>query len=59
MQMEKAYSLDLRERVIGVYQEEKSMMKEVAKRFVVSRSWINNLVQRQTGGQDFHVTPVN
>ncbi len=59
MQMEKAYSLDLRERVIAVYQEGKSTMKEVAKRFAVSRSWVNNLVQRQTGGQDFHVTPVN
>jgi transposase len=47
MQTGKAYSQDLRERVIAVYQEEKSTMKEVAKRFAVSRSWVNNLVQRQ------------
>jgi transposase len=47
MQTGKAYSLDLRERVIAVYQEGKSTMQEVAKRFAVSRSWVNNLVQRQ------------
>ena len=47
MQTGKAYSQDLRERVIAVYQEGKSTMEEVAKRFAVSRSWVNNLVQRQ------------
>ena len=47
MQTGKAYSLDLRERVIAVYQEGKSSMEAVAERFAVSRSWVNNLVQRQ------------
>jgi transposase len=47
MQTGKAYSMDLRERVIAVYQEGKMSMQEVAKRFAVSRSWVNNLVQRQ------------
>jgi transposase len=47
MQTGKAYSQDLRERVIAVYQEGKSTMEAVAERFAVSRSWVNNLVQRQ------------
>ena len=47
MQTGKAYSLDLRERVIAVYQEGKSSMEAVAERFAVSQSWVNNLVQRQ------------
>jgi transposase len=47
MQTGKAYSQDLRERVIAGYQKGKTTMKEVADRFAVSRSWVNNLVQRQ------------
>ncbi|PZV16485.1 MAG: hypothetical protein DCF20_08205 [Pseudanabaena sp.] len=47
MQTGKAYSLDFRERVIAGYQKGKTTMKEVANRFAVSRSWVNNLVQRQ------------
>jgi|JFJP01.1.fsa_nt_gi transposase len=47
MQTGKAYSLDLRERVIAGYQKGETTMKEVADRFAVSRSCVNNLVQRQ------------
>ena len=51
MQTGKAYSEDLREKVIEAYQAGSSTMQQVAKRFAVSRNWVNNLVQRykQTG----------
>lgn len=47
MQTGKAYSQDLRERVIEAYQGGTGTMQAVAERFAVSRNWVNNLVQRQ------------
>jgi len=47
MKKGKPYSQDLRERVITAYQAGESTMREVAARFSVSCTWVNELVQRQ------------
>ena len=47
MKKGKPYSQDLRERVIAAYQAGESTMREVAERFSVSCTWVNELVQRQ------------
>jgi len=57
MQKGKPYSQDLRERVISAYQTGESKMREVAKRFSVSRTWVNELVQRQRKTGSIAVKP--
>jgi len=47
MKKGKPHSQDLRERVIAAYQAGESTMREVAARFSVSCTWVNELVQRQ------------
>ena len=47
MKKGKAYSQDLRERVIAAYDAGGITMREVAARFSVSCTWVNELVQRQ------------
>lgn len=45
------YSIDLRQRVINVYQGEKVTQRELAERFQVSQSFVTRLIRRhqQTG----------
>ena len=53
MKKGKPYSQDLRERVIAAYQAGESTMREVAVRFSVSCTWVNELVQRQKKDRNF------
>ncbi|MGA7953001.1 MAG: IS630 family transposase, partial [Gloeobacterales cyanobacterium] len=47
----KAYSLDLRQKIINVYQHEQISQRQLAKRFNVATSFIIKLLKqhRQTG----------
>lgn len=49
--MPKAYSLDLRQRVVAAYDDGKLGVSELATRFRVKRGWIYSLLQlrRETG----------
>jgi len=53
--MAKAYSIDLRERVVATYENERKSIREVAKLFKVSKNFVFNLLKRvrETG----HVAP--
>ena len=57
MKKGKPYSQDLRERVIAAYQAGESTMREVAARFSVSCTWVNELVQRQKKTGSFAAKP--
>ena len=57
MKKGKPYSQDLRERVITAYQAGESTMREVAVRFSVSCTWVNELVQRQKKTGSFAAKP--
>jgi len=43
----KSYSMDLRERVIGAYDQKASTQEQVAERFGVSVPWIKKLLRRR------------
>lgn len=47
----KAFSMDLRERVVRAYEGNEGTMEEIAKRFEVSRVWVKKMVhqKRKTG----------
>ena len=58
MKKGKPYSQDLRERVITAYQAGESTMREVAVRFSVSCTWVNELVQRQKRQEVLRLSPM-
>jgi len=58
MKKGKPYSQDLRERVIAAYQAGESTMREVAVRFSVSCTWVNELVQRQKRQEVLRLSPM-
>lgn len=50
----KAYSIDLRSRIVHAYLAQEGSQAELAKRFQVSERWLQNLLrqQRETGSLD-------
>ena len=48
----KAYSLDLRERVVSAYEEGSETIREVAEQFSVSESFIKKMLARHRAGGD-------
>ena len=51
----KAYSIDLREKIISAIEEDDSSVRKVAQRFSVSKNFVQKLVtQKRTKG---HITP--
>ena len=48
----KAYSLDLRERVVAAYQAGVDSIREVSEQFQVSESFLKKMLARQRGGGD-------
>lgn len=43
----KAYSLDLRERVVSIYESEQTTIKEVAKRFSVGETFVKKMLKQK------------
>jgi transposase len=50
----KAYSIDLRQRVVAAYDAREGTQEQIAARFAVSTSWVRKLLRqrRQTGSID-------
>ncbi len=57
MKKGKPYSEDLRERIFAAYQAGEGTMREVAKRFKVSCTLVNELVQRNKNTGSIAVKP--
>ena len=51
----KAYSIDLRKRVLAAYDSDKYLLKEIAKQFQVTTRWIQKL--RQQREQEASIAP--
>jgi transposase len=48
----KAYSLDLRQKIVDVHAQEEISQRQLAKRFQVSLSTVQRLLKRQRNGED-------
>lgn len=55
--MAKAYSEDLRHRIVEAYQNGEGSMAQMAERFSVSKNFVNTLIQRFKSTQSIAIKP--
>ncbi len=53
----KAYSLDLRQKIIDAYTQEKNSVRKVASRFKVACSFVQKLIKRYQEGETIEPLP--